>query len=95
MSENLNEEKMVEAEVVNEEKVEEKENAKKTSATSAEISVEPTTKSNDFMKKLIPIISTDFNKFKHIHNFYAFSLCIINRIFRPTLLSIEHSNHKI
>ena len=46
MSENLNEEKMVEAEVVNEEKVEEKENAEKTSATAAEISVEPTTKSN-------------------------------------------------
>ena len=58
MSENLNEEKMVEAEVVNEEKVEEKKNAEKTSATSVEISVEPTTKSNDFMKKLIPIIKS-------------------------------------
>ena len=50
MSENLNEEKMVEAEVVNEEKVGEKENA--------EISVEPTTKGNDFIKKLIPIIKS-------------------------------------
>lgn len=58
MSENLNEEKMVEAEVVNEEKVEENENAEKTSTTSAEISVEPTAKSNDFMKKLIPIIKS-------------------------------------
>lgn len=58
MSENLNEEKMVEAEVVNEEKVEEKENAEQTSATTAEISVEPTTKDNDFIKKLIPIIKS-------------------------------------
>ena len=57
MSENLNEEKMV-AEVVNEEKVEEKDNVGKSSATEAEIAVKPTTEKNDFMKKLIPIIKS-------------------------------------
>lgn len=52
MSENLNEEKVVEATVENQE------NDEKTSTAEAKVLVEPTTKGNDFMKKVIPIIKS-------------------------------------
>lgn len=58
MSENLSEEKIVEATVINEEKVEKEKNVEKSSTAEAKISVETTTKSNYFLKKLIPIIKS-------------------------------------